>query len=72
MTTEKAAEWITEREAAEMLSVSISLLRKWRLLGRGPEYRRFGTVIRYVRRGVTEWALSQPGGGDGVAEGCHA
>ena len=43
-----APKLLTEREAAAMLSVSVSLLRKWRLRREGgPPYYRVGRVVRY-------------------------
>src|SRR2546425_10455608 len=39
---------LTDKEAAAMLSVSVSLLRKWRLRREGgPPYYRVGRVVRY-------------------------
>lgn len=39
--------WVMEAEAAERLSVSPGLLRKWRRKGGGPSYVKFGRAIRY-------------------------
>jgi hypothetical protein len=36
-----------ERETAELLSCSVAALRKWRLLGKGPTYRKIGRLVRY-------------------------
>jgi hypothetical protein len=38
---------IDERDAARILSCSVALLRKWRLLGKGPAFCRVGRLVRY-------------------------
>jgi hypothetical protein len=38
---------INEKGAAEFLGCTVSAMRKWRLLGRGPAYCRVGRLIRY-------------------------
>lgn len=38
---------ITEGEAASMLRVSLTSLRRWRREGRGPVYRKLGRAVRY-------------------------
>jgi len=38
----------TEQQAAEMLGCTVSALRKWRLLGRGPAYCKVGRLVRYA------------------------
>lgn len=38
---------MTEREAADLLAVSVFTLRSWRSQRRGPVYRRVGGAIRY-------------------------
>lgn len=43
--------WITPREAAKALGVSLSCLRKWRGQGKGPAWRRLSyRTIRYDAR----------------------
>jgi len=37
----------TETEVAETLNCKVSTLRKWRLLGKGLTYRKFGRLVRY-------------------------
>ena len=36
-----------DREVAERLGCKVSTLRKWRLLGKGPTYRKLGRMVRY-------------------------
>src|SRR5215472_11467182 len=38
---------ITEAEAADILRVSLTSLRRWRREGRGPVYRKLGRSVRY-------------------------
>jgi hypothetical protein len=36
-----------ENEAAELLGCTVSALRKWRTLGKGPAFCRVGRLVRY-------------------------
>jgi DNA-binding transcriptional MerR regulator len=36
-----------ENEAAELLGCTVSALRKWRTLGKGPAFCRVGGLVRY-------------------------
>ena len=38
---------LTESEAAELLHLSPSTLKKWRRTCRGPRYHRLGSAVRY-------------------------
>ncbi|HLM99282.1 MAG TPA: helix-turn-helix domain-containing protein [Bryobacteraceae bacterium] len=38
---------IDEKEAAEILGCTVSAMRKWRFLGKGPAYCRVGRLVRY-------------------------
>jgi hypothetical protein len=38
---------IDEKGAAEILGCTVSALRKWRLLGRGPAYIKINRLVRY-------------------------
>jgi len=47
---------ISERDAADYLSVSMRTLQGWRLKGGGPPYVKVGTKsIRYRRRDLATW-----------------
>ena len=37
-----------EKDAAVILGCTISALRKWRLLGKGPAYCKIGRLVRYA------------------------
>lgn len=56
---------VTEREAAQMLNISVSTLRRWRSDGLRPNYIRLGKCIRYnvaelasiIEEKTTKWTL---------------
>jgi hypothetical protein len=54
-------ELLTTEEAAHLLRVSISCLRKWRTQGLGPPWRRVGRRIVYRRCDLERWYDLQPG-----------
>jgi excisionase family DNA binding protein len=39
--------WFSEKEAAAYLSVSLSSIRRWRRKRTGPDFCRFGGLVRY-------------------------
>jgi excisionase family DNA binding protein len=41
--------WLSEKEAAAYLSVSLSTIRRWRRSHTGPDVYRFGGVVRYCQ-----------------------
>ena len=41
--------YLSEKEAAAYLAVSMSTLRRWRRARSGPDHFRFGGVLRYSR-----------------------
>ena len=47
MTTNVREPLITEGEAASILRVSLTSLRRWRRQGSGPMYRKLGRAVRY-------------------------
>ena len=56
----------TEKQVAEMLGCTVSALRKWRLLGRGPTYCKVGRLVRYAEGDVQDFLAArrvQPAGG---------
>ena len=40
---------LNEREAAALLSLEVSTLRRWRWEGKGPSHRKLGFAVRYHR-----------------------
>jgi excisionase family DNA binding protein len=49
MAPTSSAAFLSEKEAAAYLSVSLSTIRRWRRGVSGPQYFRFGGVLRYSR-----------------------
>jgi hypothetical protein len=44
-----------EKEAAVILGCTVSALRKWRLLGKGPTYCKIGRLVRYADPDLAEY-----------------
>jgi excisionase family DNA binding protein len=42
--------YLTEREVAHRLRVSVGMLRKWRIAKKGPRFVKVGRLVRYARR----------------------
>ena len=65
-----------EREAAAALGISVKLLRRWRMLDKGPRYVKLsgklgqtGGRIAYPARDLYCWLESLPSGGSKAAGG---
>ncbi len=43
---------LRESEAAQMLSLEVSTLRRWRWSGRGPRFLKLGGAVRYDRTDI--------------------
>jgi predicted DNA-binding transcriptional regulator AlpA len=54
--------FLNEKEVAQMLSISVAALRRWRLINRGPQWVKFGSAVRYPEDALCEWVNNQPGG----------
>jgi hypothetical protein len=57
---------IDERKTAKALCCTVSTLRKWRLLERGPAYCKVGRLVRYAEGDLQEFLAAnrvQPTGG---------
>ena len=55
---------LNEYEVAEMLDVSVSTVRRWRLFKRGPRYLKLGALCRYRLEDISVWLESRPKGGE--------
>ncbi len=51
--------FLTERETAELLRVSIRTCQRWRITGYGPPFCAFGGRRLYARGDVMSWAKTQ-------------
>jgi excisionase family DNA binding protein len=56
MTTNEAL--VTEGEAASLLRVSLTSVRRWRREGGGPVYRKMGRSVRYRRDDLADFIAS--------------
>lgn len=45
----------TPEQLAERLQITTGTLAKWRLTGRGPRFRKFGSLVRYSTTDVATW-----------------
>ena len=46
---------VGERVASPILGVSLSTLRNWRVIGRGPEYLKLGRKVSYPLASLLAW-----------------
>jgi predicted DNA-binding transcriptional regulator AlpA len=56
---------LMEEEVSEKLQVSLACLRRWRLLGEGPQYVKMGPMVRYRPKDIEDWLATLPTGGNG-------
>jgi excisionase family DNA binding protein len=49
---------LTEGEAATLLRVSLTSVRRWRREGRGPVYRKIGRSVRYRRDDLADFVAA--------------
>ena len=54
-----ASAFFTPKELAEFLSVPISTVRHWKLIGKGPPAFKFGRSVRYRVSDVEAWIEAQ-------------
>ena len=50
-----ALRMLNEKQTAQMLSVSVAALRRWRREGRGPEFTRLERCVRYPLRSIERY-----------------
>ena len=43
---------LTEKQVGQLLQMKVSTLRAWRLSGKGPNFLRYGSAVRYLRSDV--------------------
>jgi excisionase family DNA binding protein len=54
---------LTETEVSKQLRVSLAALRKWRVMKKGPQFLKVGSLVRYRQADVDQWLASLPVGG---------
>jgi len=62
-------ELLTERDVARLIGLSVASVRRWRLNRQGPEYRKFGSAVRYRPADLVDWIETRPTGGEHRTEG---
>ena len=58
---EESPEYLTQREAAELLRAGISTLERWRREGKGPPWYRVERRVLYPRAEVEAWLRDRAG-----------
>jgi predicted DNA-binding transcriptional regulator AlpA len=60
--------FLTREQLAGEIGVSTKTLDNWRVINKGPQFRKFGAgrkaAVRYERADIEAWLASQPRGGD--------
>jgi len=59
MSESSPAEFLTDRETADLLRVTIRTMMRWRRDGNGPPYTRAGRRLLYSRREIDAWAAGR-------------
>ncbi|HTF68374.1 MAG TPA: helix-turn-helix domain-containing protein [Edaphobacter sp.] len=59
-------QFLSDLEVEARLGVPRKTLQNWRVLGRGPRFRKFGSGVRYSVADLDAWIESLPSGGAGV------
>jgi predicted DNA-binding transcriptional regulator AlpA len=54
---------LTETEVSRQLRVSLAALRKWRVVKKGPQFLKVGSLVRYRQADINQWLASLPVGG---------
>ena len=55
--------FLTEKEVAKQINVSLASLRRWRLDQRGPRFVKVGALVRYRPEDLERWMETLPTGG---------
>jgi hypothetical protein len=55
--------FLTEKDVAKQISVSLGSLRRWRLVNSGPRFVKVGALVRYRPEDLQHWMESLPSGG---------
>jgi predicted DNA-binding transcriptional regulator AlpA len=55
--------FVTDRQVAELLAVSVRTVQSWRFMNQGPKFIKVGRAVRYRPEDVSNYLASRPGGG---------
>ncbi len=53
--TDTTAVFLTEQQVADLICQSVRTLQKWRFLGTGPDFYKFGQSVRYKASDLDQW-----------------
>jgi excisionase family DNA binding protein len=59
--------FLTEKEVARQIRVSLASLRRWRLEKRGPRFVKVGALVRYRPEDLERWMDGLPTGGSAAS-----
>jgi hypothetical protein len=65
-TINPAKRFLSDVEIEASLGIPRKTLQNWRILGRGPVYRKFGNSVRYDIADLETWIQGLPTGGGGT------
>jgi predicted DNA-binding transcriptional regulator AlpA len=54
---------LNEHDVARITGLSVSTVRRWRLMGMGPRYLKISSAVRYTKDSITEFLATRPTGG---------
>jgi predicted DNA-binding transcriptional regulator AlpA len=60
---------LNEHDVAHLTGLSVSSVRRWRLLKEGPKYIKIGAAVRYKAKDVSAWLESRPTAGGKSEQG---
>ena len=55
--------FLTEKDVAKQINVSLATLRRWRLERRGLRFVKVGALVRYRPEDLEQWMAALPTGG---------
>jgi hypothetical protein len=58
--------YLSDIEVEALYGIRRKTLQNWRILGRGPVYKKFGAACRYEVVALEAWIDSLPSGGAGI------
>jgi hypothetical protein len=56
---------LTENDVSACLKVSLACVRRWRLVGEGPQYVKVNNLVRYRETDLSNWVEKLPTAGNG-------
>jgi len=65
------ASLLNEYQVANLLSLSVASIRRYRLLKRGPKFIKLGAAVRYRPEDLAIWIEARPTGGENIKADGH-